>query len=169
MDPKWWHKSVVYQIYPKSFYDANNDGTGDIQGITDKLDYLQALGIDIIWICPVNRSPMADNGYDISDYYEIAPEFGTNEQFEQLIGEADRRGIKIMMDLVINHTSDEHPWFIVSRSGKDNPKRDWYIWREPKQGREPNNWASYFSGSAWEFDSLTGEYYLHLYSKRDLT
>ncbi|WP_284639547.1 glycoside hydrolase family 13 protein [Paenibacillus silviterrae] len=166
MDPKWWHKSVVYQIYPKSFYDANNDGTGDIQGITDKLDYLQELGIDIIWICPVNRSPMADNGYDISDYYEIAPEFGTNEQFEQLIREADRRGIKMMMDLVINHTSDEHPWFMESRSSKDNPKRDWYIWREPKQGREPNNWASYFSGSAWEFDSLTGEYYLHLYSKQ---
>jgi oligo-1,6-glucosidase len=166
LEKKWWHSSVVYQIYPRSFYDANNDGNGDIKGMTAKLDYLQHLGIDIIWICPVNKSPMDDNGYDISDYYEIAPEFGTNEEFEQFIKEAEHRGIKIMMDLVINHTSDEHPWFIESSSSKENPKRDWYIWKKPKNGKEPSNWASYFGGSAWEFNPKTEEYYLHLYSKK---
>ncbi len=167
MEKKWWHKSVIYQVYPRSFYDSNGDGIGDIRGIIEKLDYLEELGIDILWLSPVYKSPMDDNGYDISDYYSIATEFGTLEDMENLITEAKRHGIKIMMDIVVNHTSDEHPWFIESRSSLDNPKRNWYIWRNASpDGGPPNNWGSFFTRSAWEFDEKTGQYYLHLFSKK---
>jgi len=162
----WWKKAVVYQIYPRSFYDANGDGIGDLAGIIQKLDYLRDLGIDVVWLSPIFASPNDDNGYDISDYYAIMPEFGTMADFDTLLAEAHRRGIKIVLDMVVNHTSDEHPWFIESKSSKSNPKRDWYIWRSGKDGREPNNWASCFSPSAWEFDEATGEYYLHIFSKK---
>lgn len=164
---KWWHKSVIYQIYPRSFYDTNGDGIGDIKGMIEKLDYLEFLGIDMIWICPIYPSPMDDNGYDISDYYNISDTYGSFRDFEQLVEEADRRGIKIMMDLVINHTSDEHQWFIESKKDINNPKRDWYIWKEPKaDGSPPNNWRSIFGGSAWEYDEHTNQYYLHTFSKK---
>ncbi|WP_127836624.1 glycoside hydrolase family 13 protein [Clostridium prolinivorans] len=163
---KWWHDKVVYQIYPKSFMDSNNDGIGDLQGIISKLDYLKELGIGIIWLSPVYESPMDDNGYDISNYKEIASEFGTMQDMEQLIKEADKRGIKIIMDLVVNHTSDEHNWFIESRKSKDNPYRDYYIWRDGKDGKEPSDIKSYFSGSAWQYDEHTKQYYLHLFSKK---
>ncbi|MFC0471086.1 alpha-glucosidase [Halalkalibacter kiskunsagensis] len=166
MNQKWWKESVVYQIYPRSFMDSNGDGIGDLQGVISKLDYLEKLGIDVIWICPIYKSPNDDNGYDISDYQDIMDEFGTMEEFDQLLKEAHQRGIKLIMDLVINHTSDEHPWFIESRSSKDNPKRDWYIWRPGKDGKEPNNWESIFKGSAWEYDEVTEEYYLHLFSRK---
>lgn len=165
MNKKWWKESVVYQIYPISFLDTNGDGIGDLRGIIAKLDYLKELGIDVIWICPVYKSPNHDNGYDISDYQDIMKEFGTMDDFDRLLWEAHRRGLKIMMDLVLNHTSDEHPWFIESRASKDNPKRDYYIWRKGKNGGPPNNWESYFSGSVWQYDETTDEYYLHLYSK----
>ncbi|WP_159887940.1 glycoside hydrolase family 13 protein [Paenibacillus puerhi] len=165
MQTKWWKESVVYQIYPRSFMDSNGDGIGDIGGIRLKLDYLKELGIDVIWICPVYESPNDDNGYDISDYYRIMKEFGTMEDFELLLKEAHDRGMRIIMDLVINHTSDEHPWFVESRSSRNNPKRDYYIWRPPgANGAEPNNWESIFGGSAWQLDEQTGEYYLHLFS-----
>lgn len=160
----WWKESVVYQIYPRSFMDGNGDGVGDLSGILSKLDYLKDLGIDVIWICPVYRSPNDDNGYDISDYCAIQEEFGTMEQFDELLQEAHRRGIRIIMDLVINHTSDEHPWFIESRSSKTSPKRDYYIWRTGRGDAEPNNWESIFGGSAWEYDDRTDEYYMHLFS-----
>ena len=164
---KWWHNSVVYQIYPRSFCDTNGDGIGDLQGIISKLDYLHNLGIDVIWLSPVYKSPMDDNGYDISDYCDIAPEFGTMEDMQQLLAEAASRGIKIVMDLVVNHTSDEHPWFIEARSAKESEYRDFYIWRKPKaDGSPPNELTSIFSGSAWELDEASGEYYLHLFSKR---
>jgi Glycosidases len=164
---KWWHDAVVYQIYPRSFYDANNDGIGDIAGIISKLDYLQQLGINIIWLSPVYKSPMDDNGYDISDYQDIAAEFGTLAEMEALIAEAKKRDIRIVMDLVVNHTSDEHPWFIEARKSKDNPYRDYYIWRQPQaDGSAPNDFHSYFGGSGWEFDAATGEYYFHQFSKR---
>lgn len=164
---KWWHNCVVYQIYPRSFNDSKGDGLGDIQGIIDKLDHIQALGANIIWLSPVNQSPMDDNGYDISDYYQIAPEYGTMEDLELLIFEAKKREIKILMDLVVNHTSDEHPWFIESKSSVDNPKRDWYIWKDPKpDGSEPNNWESFFTPKAWELDTASNQYYLHLFSKK---
>ncbi|GIO32174.1 MULTISPECIES: glycoside hydrolase family 13 protein [Paenibacillus] len=165
MKKTWWKESVVYQIYPISFMDSNGDGIGDLRGILSKLDYLKELGIDVIWLCPIYKSPNHDNGYDISDYKDIMKEFGTMEDFDELLREAHARGLKIMMDLVLNHTSDEHPWFIESRSSKDNPKRDYYIWRKGKNGGPPNNWESYFSGSVWEYDETTDEYYLHLYSK----
>ncbi|MFK4304234.1 oligo-1,6-glucosidase [Paenibacillus sp. RC254] len=161
----WWKEAVVYQIYPISFQDSDGDGKGDLQGILSRLDYLSELGIDVIWICPVYKSPNHDNGYDISDYYAIMDEFGTMEDFDKLLYKAHERGIKIMMDLVLNHTSDEHPWFTESRSSKDNPKRDYYIWRTGKNGGYPNNWESYFSGSVWKYDKLTDEYYMHLYSE----
>jgi len=165
--PKWWHNAVVYQIYPRSFNDANGDGIGDLRGIIEKLDYIQQLGTGIIWLSPVYKSPMDDNGYDISDYQQIAPEFGSMADMEELIAEADKRGIKIVMDLVVNHTSDEHPWFIESKSSRDNPKRDWYIWKDPKaDGSEPNNWESYFTPKAWKLDETTGQYYLHLFSNK---
>jgi oligo-1,6-glucosidase len=167
LSKKWWHNAVVYQIYPRSFCDANNDGMGDIAGIISKLDYLQQLGINIIWLSPVYKSPMDDNGYDISDYQDIATEFGTLAEMENLIAEAKKRDIQIVMDLVVNHTSDEHPWFIEAKKSKDNPYRDYYIWRQPQaDGSVPNDFHSYFGGSGWEFDATTGEYYFHQFSKR---
>ncbi len=166
MKRAWWKESVVYQIYPRSFCDSNGDGVGDLQGIIRKLDYLKELGIDVIWLCPVYRSPNDDNGYDISDYRDIMPEFGTLADWEELLAGMHRRGIKLVMDLVVNHTSDEHPWFIESRSSQDSPYRDYYVWRPPNNGHEPNNWVSHFSGSAWQYDEATGEYYLHLFSPK---
>lgn len=167
MQKKWWKEAVAYQIYPRSFMDSNGDGIGDLQGIISKLDYLQDLGIDVIWICPIYKSPNEDNGYDISDYQDIMDEFGTMKDFDQLLEEAHKRGMKIIMDLVINHTSADHPWFVESRSSKNNPKRDYYIWADPKEdGTEPNNWESIFSGSAWEYDEQTGQYYMHIFATR---
>lgn len=166
MDSKWWHKSVVYQVYPRSFKDSNGDGIGDLKGIISKLDYIQELGADMIWLCPVYASPNDDNGYDISDYYQIHPEFGTMEDMDQLISEASRRGIGIMMDIVANHTSDEHPWFIESKSSKDNPYRDYYIWRDSVDGGPPSDLQSIFSGSAWKYDDTTEQHYLHMFSKK---
>ncbi|WP_038173406.1 glycoside hydrolase family 13 protein [Vibrio pacinii] len=164
---RWWHNAVVYQIYPRSFNDSNGDGIGDIKGIIEKLDYIRELGANVIWLSPVYQSPMDDNGYDISDYQSIAPEFGTMQDMDRLIAEADKRGIKIMMDLVVNHTSDEHPWFVESRRSKDSPKRDWYIWKDPKSdGSEPNNWESFFKPKAWTLDETTGQYYLHIFSDK---
>jgi oligo-1,6-glucosidase len=163
---QWWKEAVVYQIYPRSFKDSNGDGIGDIQGIISKLDYLKELGIDVIWLSPVYKSPNDDNGYDISDYRDIMDEFGTMADWENLLAEMHQRGIKLIMDLVVNHSSDEHAWFIESRKSKDNPYRDYYIWREGKDGKEPNNWESVFSGSAWEYDKTTNEYFLHLFSKK---
>lgn len=165
MNPKWWKESVVYQIYPISFMDSNGDGIGDLRGIISKLDYLKDLGVDVIWVCPIYKSPNHDNGYDISDYCDIMKEFGTMEDFDLMLKEIHLRGMKLMMDLVLNHTSHEHPWFQESRKSKDNPRRDFYIWRKGKNGGPPNNWESYFSGSVWEYDEATDEYYLHLYSK----
>lgn len=166
MEKKWWHRSVVYQIYPRSFKDTSGNGVGDLRGIIEKLDYLKELGIDVIWLSPVYKSPMDDNGYDISDYQDIAPEFGTMADMDELIEEANARGIRLVMDLVVNHTSDEHPWFIESKLSKDSKKRDWYIWRDGKDGAEPNNWESIFKGSAWQYDENTEQYFLHLFSKR---
>ena len=166
MEKAWWKESVVYQIYPRSFKDSNGDGIGDLNGITEKLDYLKELGIDVIWLSPVYQSPNDDNGYDISDYRKIMTEFGTMEDFDRMLAAAHDRGIKIVMDLVVNHTSDEHPWFVESRKSKDNPYRDYYIWRPAKDGKEPNNWGSCFSGSAWKYDPETEMYYLHLFSKK---
>lgn len=167
MERKWWHNSVVYQIYPRSFYDSNGDGVGDLKGVIQKLDYLKELGIDVIWLSPVYQSPMDDNGYDISDYHAIAEEFGTMEEMEQLIEEAKKRDLKIIMDLVVNHTSDEHAWFMESKSGKNNPKRNWYIWKDGKDdGTPPNNSRSIFGGSAWEYDEETEQHYLHVFSRK---
>ncbi|MDE5415572.1 glycoside hydrolase family 13 protein [Alkalihalobacterium chitinilyticum] len=166
MNKKWWKEAVAYQIYPRSFMDSNGDGIGDIQGVISKLDYLKNLGIDVIWICPIFSSPNDDNGYDISDYKGIMDDFGTMADFDQLLKEVHDRGMKLILDLVINHTSDEHPWFIESRSSKDNPYRDYYIWHPGKDGKEPNNWESIFSGSAWEFDETTKEYYMHVFSRK---
>lgn len=166
MDKKWWKDCVVYQIYPRSFCDSNGDGIGDIPGITSKLDYLKELGIDVIWLSPVYQSPNDDNGYDISDYQAIMEEFGTMEDFDEMLAAAHERGIKLVMDLVVNHTSDEHRWFVESRKSVDNPYRDYYIWRPAKDGKEPNNWGSCFSGPAWEYDAETEMYYLHLFSKK---
>ena len=167
MDKKWWKESVVYQIYPRSFCDSNGDGIGDLNGITGKLDYLKELGIDVIWLSPVYKSPNDDNGYDISDYQAIMDEFGTMEDFDRMLATAHEKGIKIMMDLVVNHTSDEHKWFIESRKSTDNPYRDYYIWRPAKEdGSLPNNWGSCFSGPAWEYDKTTDMYFLHLFSKK---
>ena len=166
MKKKWWQNSVVYQIYPKSFQDSNNDGIGDLPGITSRIGYLKKLGIDIIWLSPVYQSPNVDNGYDISDYRAIQPDFGNMADFDKLLKTAHENGIKIMMDLVVNHTSDQHKWFKESCKGKDNPKRDYYIWRDPVDGHEPTDWGSFFSGSAWQFDKTTGQYYLHLFAKQ---
>lgn len=166
MRSNWWKEAVAYQVYPRSFMDSNGDGIGDIQGIITKLDYLQQLGIDVIWISPIYPSPNDDNGYDISDYQGISPEFGTMEDFNELLDEVHKRGMKLIMDLVINHTSDEHEWFIESRSSKDNPYRDYYIWHPGKDGKAPNNWESIFGGSVWEYDKETGEYYMHVFSRK---
>ena len=162
----WWKEAVIYQIYPRSFADSNGDGIGDLNGITAHLDYLETLGIDVIWLSPVYKSPNDDNGYDISDYRDIMDDFGTMEDFDRLLAEAHRHHIRIVMDLVVNHTSDEHAWFIESRSSRENPHRDYYIWKEPKDGKEPNNWGACFGGSAWEFDERTGMYYLHCFSRK---
>lgn len=166
MRKQWWKESVVYQIYPRSFMDSNGDGIGDLRGIISKLDYLQELGIDVIWLSPVYESPNDDNGYDISDYRKIMDEFGTMNDWDELLNEMHKRNMKLMMDLVVNHTSDEHNWFIESRKSKDNPYRDYYIWRPGTEGKEPNNWGAAFSGSAWQYDEATDEYYLHLFSKK---
>lgn len=166
MNKAWWKESVVYQIYPRSFCDSNGDGIGDLNGITGKLEYLKELGIDVIWLSPVYQSPNDDNGYDISDYQAIMTEFGTMEDYDRMLNRAHELGIKIMMDLVVNHTSDEHAWFVESRKSKENPYRDYYIWSEPKDGKEPNNWGSCFGGSAWEYDEATKMYFLHLFSKK---
>ncbi|CAK1238741.1 alpha-glucosidase [Fructobacillus tropaeoli] len=160
---KWWQKAVVYQIYPRSFQDSNGDGIGDLKGIQERLSYVSKLGADVIWLNPIYQSPNKDNGYDISDYQAINPEFGTMQDFDDLLAAAHARDIKIVMDLVVNHSSDQHKWFIESRSSKDNDKRDFYIWRDPVDGHEPNNWSSFFSGSAWKFDEKSGQYYLHLF------
>ncbi|HJR37442.1 MAG TPA: alpha-glucosidase [Nocardioidaceae bacterium] len=173
MSHDWWKSAVVYQVYPRSFADSDGDGTGDLRGIIDRIDYIAALGVDVVWLSPVYPSPMDDNGYDISDYQDIDPLFGTLEDFDELVARLHQHEIKLVMDLVVNHTSDEHPWFEESRASKDNPKRDWYWWRPARPGTvpgepgsEPNNWGSFFSGSAWEFDERTGEYFLHLFSKK---
>ena len=167
MEKRWWKESVVYQIYPRSFCDSNGDGIVDLNGITSKLDYLKELGVDVIWLSPVYKSPNDDNGYDISDYQDIMDEFGTMEDFDRMLATAHEKGIKIMMDLVVNHTSDEHKWFIESRKSTDNPYRDYYIWRPAKEdGSLPNNWGSCFSGPAWEYDKTTDMYFLHLFSKK---
>ncbi|MGE1164282.1 glycoside hydrolase family 13 protein [Peribacillus simplex] len=166
MDKAWWKEAVVYQVYPRSFMDSDGDGVGDLNGIFMKLDYLQELGVNVIWLSPVYQSPNDDNGYDISDYQSIMTEFGTMADFDRLLKAVHERGMKIMMDLVVNHSSDEHSWFKESRSSIDNPKRDYYIWKPGRHGKEPNNWESVFKGSAWEYDEGTDEYYLHLFSKK---
>lgn len=167
MKRAWWKEAVVYQIYPRSFMDSDGDGIGDLKGITGRLDYLKDLGIDVIWLSPVYQSPNDDNGYDISDYQKIMKEFGSMEDFDEMLDQAHRRGIKIVMDLVVNHTSDEHRWFVESKKSVDNPYRDYYIWREGKEDNQPpNNWGSCFSGSAWEYDEATKMYYLHLFSRK---
>ncbi len=169
----WWTSAVIYQIYPRSFADSNGDGVGDLGGILDRLDYLAALGVDVLWLSPIFTSPQDDNGYDISDYRAVDPVFGTLEELDRLVEQVHDRGMRIILDLVVNHTSDEHPWFVEARASNDNPKRDWYWWRQPRAGfaagspgAEPTNWASAFSGPAWELDETTGEYYLHLFSRK---
>jgi oligo-1,6-glucosidase len=162
----WWKSAVVYQIYPRSFADSNGDGVGDLGGIVGRLDYLRALGVDVIWLSPIYRSPQADNGYDISDYRDIDSLFGTLVDFDKLLAEVHERGMKLVMDLVVNHTSDEHPWFVESRSSRGGPKRDWYVWRDARDGGEPNNWGSFFGGSAWAWDRSTEQYYLHLFDRK---
>ena len=168
---KWWKNAVVYQIYPKSFQDSDGDGIGDIPGIISRLDYLKKLGIDAIWLSPVYRSPQDDNGYDISDYQDIEPMFGTMEDMEQLFAEAKKRGIRIMMDLVLNHTSDEHRWFLEAKKSKDNPYHDYYVWRDGEEGIYPNDMNSAFGGPAWEWVPELGQYYFHQFSVKqpDLT
>ena len=169
----WWTRAVVYQVWPRSFADSDGDGVGDLRGITGKLDHLADLGVDVVWLSPVYRSPQDDAGYDISDYTDVDPDFGTLADLDELIEELHARGMKLVMDLVVNHTSDEHPWFVESRSSKDSPKRDWYWWRGPREGldagapgAEPTNWRSFFSGPTWELDEASGEYYLHLFSRK---
>ncbi|MGZ4594624.1 MAG: glycoside hydrolase family 13 protein [Actinomycetes bacterium] len=169
----WWKSAVVYQVYPRSFADSDGDGVGDLPGVTSRLDYLASLGVDVLWLSPVYRSPQDDNGYDISDYQAIDPMFGSLDDFDALLAGAHERGMRLVMDLVVNHTSDEHPWFVESRSSRDNPKRDWYWWRPPRPGMaagdpgaEPTNWGSFFSGSVWELDEASGDYYLHLFSRK---
>lgn len=166
MKKQWWKEAVCYQVYPRSFKDSNGDGIGDINGITEKLDYLKDLGIDVIWISPIYDSPNDDNGYDISDYQNIMSDFGTMEDFDRLLIETHNRDMKLIMDLVVNHTSDEHPWFIESKSSVDSEYRDWYIWQDGKEGKEPNNWASIFEGSAWELDPVSNQYYFHTFSRK---
>jgi len=166
MTKTWWKECVVYQIYPRSFADSNGDGIGDLRGIVGKLDYLKSLGVDVVWLSPVYKSPNDDNGYDISDYQDIMTEFGTLADWDELVAGMHARGLKLVMDLVVNHTSDDHPWFVESRKSKDNPYRDFYIWRPGRADGPPNNWQAFFTGSAWELDPATGEYYLHLFTRR---
>lgn len=166
MDRKWWKEAVVYQIYPRSFYDTNADGIGDLQGVIQKIGYLKDLGVSAVWLNPIFVSPNDDMGYDISDYYGIMAEFGTMADFGELLAKLHENGIKLILDLVFNHTSDEHAWFVESRSSKDSEKRDFYIWRDGAGGKEPNNWASFFTQSAWKYDAKTGQYYLHLFSEK---
>ena len=164
--PRWWQTGVVYEIYPRSFADANGDGTGDLAGIAGRLDYLAWLGVDAIWIAPFYPSPMADFGYDVADYTDVDPLFGSMADFDALLAAAHDRGIRVLVDYVPNHTSDQHPWFVESRSSRDNPKRDWYVWRNPgPNGEPPNNWISMFAGSSWEWDEPTGQFYLHTFLK----
>lgn len=162
---KWWQEAVIYQIYPRSFYDSNNDGIGDIKGIISKLDYLQSLGVTAIWVCPFYASPMDDNGYDVSDFYKVASDYGTIDDVKLLIHELKKRNMRLIIDLILNHTSDEHPWFIESRKSEDNPYRDFYIWQKSKNG-PPSNWESFFGGSVWEYDKQTDAYYMHIFSKK---
>jgi alpha-glucosidase len=163
----WWQRGTVYQIYPRSFQDSDGDGVGDLRGITSRLDYVQWLGVDAIWLSPIFPSPMADFGYDVANYVDIDPLFGTLADFDLLVAAAHARGLKVMLDFVPNHSSDEHPWFVESRASRDNPKRDWYVWRDPAPGGgPPNNWLSFFGGGAWEWDAATGQYYLHLFHKK---
>lgn len=166
IEKTWWKESVVYQIYPRSYQDSNKDGIGDLQGIIKRLPYLQWLGVDVIWLSPIYKSPNDDNGYDISDYRDIMTEFGTMEDFDLLLAEAHKHDLKIMLDLVVNHSSDEHAWFVESRKSTDNPYRDYYIWREGKEGKEPNNWGGSFGGSAWKYDEVTNMYFLHTFSPK---
>jgi oligo-1,6-glucosidase len=173
MTDQWWKKAVVYQVYPRSFADADGDGMGDLRGVINHLDHLAGLGVDVLWLSPIYPSPQDDNGYDISDYQDVEPVFGTLADFDELLAAVHQRGMKLVMDLVVNHSSDEHPWFVESRSSKDNPKRDWYWWRPPRDGMEagapgaePTNWGSAFGGPAWHLDETTGEYYLHLFSRK---
>ena len=173
VDAPWWTGAVVYQVYPRSFQDSDGDGIGDLGGILQRLDHLGDLGVDVLWLSPVYPSPQADNGYDIRDYQGVDPLFGTLEQLDELIAELHRRGMKLVMDLVVNHTSDEHPWFVESRSSPSSPKRDWYWWRPPRHGMaagdpgaEPTNWQSFFSGPTWTLDEASGEYYLHLFDRK---
>ena len=171
MEKKWWKESIVYQIYPRSYKDTNNDGIGDLLGIIENLDYIKDLGINVIWLGHIYNSPNDDNGYDISDYRNIMPEFGTMEQFDKLLDEMHKRDLKLVMDLVVNHSSDEHKWFERSKESKDNEYSEYYIWRDPKVGingekMPPNNWVSFFSGSAWEYCDKRDQYYLHLFSKK---
>jgi oligo-1,6-glucosidase len=162
----WWKESVIYQIYPRSFYDSNGDGIGDIRGIIDKLDYIKRLGVDVVWLCPVYQSPNDDNGYDISDYYQIMDDFGDMDDFDELLVEIHKRGLKLVMDLVVNHTSDEHEWFVESRSSRANSKRDYYIWKDGVNNGPPNNWQSFFGGDAWKYDEETAQYFLHLFTQK---
>jgi oligo-1,6-glucosidase len=172
-NPPWWTRAVVYQVYPRSFQDSDGDGIGDLGGVLQRLDHLADLGVDVLWLSPVYPSPQADNGYDISDYQGIDPLFGTLAQLDELVAALHARGMRLVMDLVVNHTSDEHPWFVESRSSPSSPKRDWYWWRPPRgrfaaghPGAEPTNWQSFFSGPTWEFDEASGEYYLHLFDRK---
>ncbi|MGI9181952.1 MAG: alpha-amylase family glycosyl hydrolase, partial [Longimicrobiaceae bacterium] len=164
--PLWWQRGIVYQIYPRSFQDSDGDGVGDLPGITGRLDYLEWLGVDAIWISPFFPSPMADFGYDVSDYCDVDPLFGSLGNFDRLVAEAHARGLRVILDFVANHSSEEHPWFLESRASRESPKRDWYIWRDPAPGGgPPNNWLAAFGGRAWEWDEATGQYYLHSFLK----
>jgi oligo-1,6-glucosidase len=172
-DEPWWRSAVVYQIYPRSFADSDGDGIGDLRGIIDRIDHLARLGVDVLWLSPIYPSPQDDAGYDISDYEDVDSTFGTLADLDELIAAVHVRGMRLVMDLVVNHTSDEHPWFVESRSSPDSPKRDWYWWRPPRRGMqpgqpgaEPTNWQSFFSGPAWELDEASGEYYLHLFARK---
>ncbi len=166
LSKQWWKEAVVYQIYPRSFQDSNGDGVGDLQGIIQRLDYIKSLGVDVIWLNPVYKSPNEDGGYDVSDYYEIMNEFGSMGYFDELLKGIHQRGMRLIMDVVLNHTSAEHPWFVASRKSKDNEYRDFYFWKSGENGKEPNNWMSYFGGSAWEYDEISQEYYLHIYARK---
>ncbi len=166
MKTSWWKEGIVYQIYPRSYKDTSENGIGDIHGIIEKLDYIKSLGVDIIWLCPIYKSPNDDNGYDISNYRAISEDFGGSDAFDKLLECMHDRGLKLVIDLVLNHSSDEHEWFKESRKSKDNPYRDYYFWKPAKNDKEPNNWVSFFSGSAWLKDDITEEYFLHLFTKK---